>query len=194
MVDESKEKDRTHLRVTKETKAALEKYQKNTGSKSANDAIANLLEIDTTQPKAKKPRAIYKEHKGVPAAIVDAAILLCWTLDKNGTTYQIKGFRDKTRAEIIQGVSTTLSNSFDPRHATWKDLYPVWFEQSLDDYVDDRLKSLKRRGFIDNKSKGIWSMAMNILSADETQMLLYIFVYIEPHKQLNIPQILRDRQ
>ena len=130
---------------------------------------------------------------GIPTSIVDAAILLCWTLDKNGTTYQIKGFRDKARAEIIQGVRETLSNSFDPRHTTWRSLYPKWFEQSLDDYVDDRLKSLKRRGFIDNKSTGIWSMAMNVVSPYETQMLLYIFVYIEPHKQLNIPQILRDR-
>ena len=143
--------------------------------------------------KSKVTKGTHNKHTGIPTSIVDAAILLCWTLDKNGTTYQIKGFRNKTRAEIIQGVSTTLSNSFDPRHSTWKDLYPVWFEQSLDDYVDNRLKSLKRRGFIDNKSTGIWSMAMNILSADETQMLLYIFVYIEPHKQLNIPVILRDR-
>ena len=135
-----------------------------------------------------------KEHSGVPAVIIDTAIVLSWTLDKNGTTYPIRGFRDKTRAEIIQAVKERLSISFDPRHTTWKDLYPVWYRESLEDYIDDRLKSLKRRGFIDNKSKGIWSMSMNVLSADETQFLLYIFVYIEPHKQLNIPQLLRDRK
>tara|TARA_Y100000593_G_scaffold32968_1_gene64855 strand:+ start:133 stop:684 length:552 start_codon:yes stop_codon:yes gene_type:complete len=180
-------KKRYPIQIDEETKAALDKHKSATSSKSYGETVAKLS-------RAKVTKGTHKKHTGIPASIVDAAILLCWTLDKNGTTYQIKGFRDKTRAEIIQGVRETLSNSFDPRHTTWKDLYPVWFEQSLDEYVDNRLKSLKRRGFIDNKSKGIWSMAMNVLSADETQMLLYIFVYIEPHKQLNIPQILRDRR
>ncbi len=188
------DKKRYPVQLDAEIKAALDKYRKASGSKSNKQAIANLLGMDTTQTKAKKPKGIYKEHKGVPASIVDAAILLCWTLDKNGTTYPIRGFRDKSRSEILQGVRERLSISFDPRNKTWKDLYPVWFEKSLGDYVDDRLKSLKRRGFIDNKSTGIWSMAMNVLSADETQMLLYIFVYYEPHKQLNIPQLLKDRK
>jgi len=194
MVDESKEKNRTHLRITKEIKSVLEKHQKDTGSKSVNDAIANLFDIDTTQPKAKKPRRIYNEHTGVPSSIVDAAILLCWTLEKNGTTYSIRGFRDKTRAEIVSSVRDRLEISFDPRHTTWMSIYPKWYKESLEDYINDRLESLKRRGFIINKSKGIWSMSLTTLSADETQFLLYMFVYIEPHKQLNIPQLLRDRQ
>ena len=188
------DKKQIPIQLDAETKAALDKHLKVSGSKSYKAAIANLLGIDTPQPKAKKPRGIYKEHTGVPASIVDAAILLCWTLEKNGTTYSIRGFRDKTRAEIVSSVRDRLEISFDPRHTTWMSLYPKWYKESLEDYINDRLQSLKRRGFIVNTSKGIWSMSLTTLSTDETQFLLYMFVYIEPSKQLNIPQLLKDRK
>ena len=109
-----KEKDRTHLRVTKDIKSALDKHQKDTGSKSANDAIANLLGIDASKPKAKKPKGIYKEHKGVPASIVDAAILRCWELER---------IRDKTRAEIVHSVRESLERPY-PTGTSWMSLYP----------------------------------------------------------------------
>lgn len=189
MVDESKEKDRTHLRVTKETKAALDKHQKDTGSKSANDAIANLLGIDTTQPKAKKPKAIYKEHSGVPAAIIDVAILRTWEMEVR----YFEATKDKTRAEIITTVKEALEKPY-PTGKTWASLYPRWYKKSLDDYVNDRLQSLKRRGFISNTTKGVWTMGSTALVEDDWDLLRLVTERIHPHKTLKLSDILKDRK
>jgi|TARA_B110000263_G_scaffold239541_1_gene241864 hypothetical protein len=178
-----KKKDRTHLRVTTETKAALDKHQKDTGSKSANDAIANLLGTDVSKPKAKKPK-IYKEHNGVPAAIIDVEILRCWSGEQ---------IRDKTRAEIIHSFRDALERPY-PNGKTWASLYPRWHKKSLDDYVNDRLQSLKKRGFIDTVTKGVWTMSWTTITTEEVLFLRLVTEYIEPSKQLNIPQLLRDRE
>lgn len=171
------DKKQIPIQIDAEIKAALDKHQIATGSKSYRETIAKLLGVKETQGKNKK-------HAGPTPGIIDAAILQCWTLER---------IRDKSRAEIIHAVRQVLEISIRPSDTTWKDLYPKWFEESLDDYVDDRLKSLKRRGFIVNKSKGIWSMSWTTITTEETRFLYLVFVYIEPHKQLNIPAILKDR-
>jgi hypothetical protein len=176
------DKKRYPIQLDAETKAALDKHQKASGSKSYKQAIANLLGIDTTQPKAKKPK-IYKEHNGVPAAIIDVAILRCWSGER---------IRDKTRAEIIHSVRDALERP-DPNGTTWMGLYPRWYKISLEGYVDDRIKSLKRRGFIDNPKKGVWTMSWVAITTEEVLFLRLVTECIEPSKQLNIPQILKDR-
>jgi len=191
MADESKEKDRTHLRVTKETKAALDKHQKATGSKSANDAIANLLDldIDTPQSKAKKTRGIYKEHSGPSPVIMDTAILRCWELEVR----YYEATKDKTRAEIITTVKEAMERIY-PNGTTWMRIYPRWYKESLEGYVDDRLKALKAKGFINNSKKGAWTMISSVLEEDEWDLLRLVSERIHPHKQLNISDLLRPRE
>ena len=178
------DKKQIPIQLDAETKAALDKHQKVSGSKSYKQAIANLLGIDTTKPKAKKTKGVYKEHKGVPASIIDAAILRTWELER---------IRDKSRAEIIHSVKEALEKPY-PTGTTWASLYPRWYKESLDDYINDRLQSLKRKGFIVNKSKGIWFMKWSTITQDEEKFLRFLMEVHEPHKQLNIPQLLRDRK
>ena len=184
MTGKAKKRHDTVVRISNETKAALDKHQKVSGSKSVNDAIANLLGIDTPQPMAKKPRGIYKEHTGVPASIIDAAILRCWDYER---------IRDKTRAEITNSVREALERPY-PTGTSWMELYPRWYKESLEDYVNDRLQSLKRRGFIDNPKKGVWTMSWSAITPEEVMFLRLLTKYIEPSKQLNIPQLLKDRK
>ena len=182
------DKTRHPVQLDAGTKAALEKYQKNTCSKSANDAIANLLGMDTTQPKAKKPKVIYKEHKGVPAAIIDVAILRTW---ENEVRY-FEVTKDKTRAEIITTVKEAMERPH-PNGKTWASLYPRWYKKSLDDYVNDRLQSLKRRRFISSTTKGIWTMGKTALIEDDWDLLRLVTERIHPHKELKLTDILKDR-
>lgn len=176
------DKKQIPIQLDAETKAALDKHQKVSGSKSYRQAISNLLGMDT-KPKAKKTRGIYKEHNGVPASIIDAAILRCWEYER---------IRDKTRAEITNSVREALERPY-PTGTSWMELYPRWYKESLEDYVNDRLQSLKRRGFIDNPKKGVWTMPWTAITTEEVVFLRLLTEYIEPHKQLNIPQLLRDR-
>jgi hypothetical protein len=178
------DKKRHPIQLDSETKAALDKYQKVSGSKSYNAAIANLLDIDTTQPKAKKPMGIYKEHNGVPSSIIDTAILRCWSGER---------IRDKTTAEIITTVREALERPY-PNGSTWMELYLQWYKESLEDYVNGRLQSLKRRGFIDTVIKDVWTMSWITITTEEVLFLRLVTEYIEPSKQLNIPQLLRDRE
>ena len=202
MVDKSKEKDRTHIRVTQEIKAALDKHQKAIGSKSANDSIANLLGIDTSKPKAKKIRRIYKEHTGVTPAIIDAAILRCWEHEAVRWQEQKTYFRgslaeassiDKSRAEINNAVREAMERTYS-NGTTWMSIYPRWYKESLETYVDGRLQSLKAKGFINNSKKGVWTMSWSAITPEEVVFLRLVTEYIEPHKQLNIPQLLKDRE
>ncbi len=177
------EKKQIPIQLDAETKAALDKHQKVSGSKSYRQAISNLLGMDT-KPKAKKTRGIYKEHNGVPASIIDAAILRTWELER---------IRDKSKAEIVHSVREALERPY-PTGTTWMSLYPLWFKESLEAYVNDRLQALKTKGFIVNKSKGIWFMKWSTITQDEEKLLRLVTEYIEPHKQFNIPQLLRDRE
>ena len=187
MVDKSKEKDRTHLRVTKEIKSALDKHQKDTGSKSANDAIANLLGIDASKPKVKKTRGIYKEHSGVSPLIIDAAILRCWEYEAR--YYEVT--KDKSRAEINNAVRECMQRPY-LNGTTWMSIYPRWYKESLETYINDRLQSLKAKGFINNSKRGVWSMVSNAIESKEWDLLLKVSEQIQPHKQLNIPDLLRS--
>ena len=186
MVDKSKEKDRTHLRVTKEIKSALDKHQKDTGSKSANDAIANLLGIDASKPKVKKTRGIYKEHSGVSPLIIDAAILRCWEYEAR--YYEVT--KDKSRAEINNAVRECMQRPY-LNGTTWMSIYPRWYKESLEDYINDRLQSLKAKGFINNSKKGVWTMVSKVIKEDEWNLLQLVSERIQPHKQLNISDLLR---
>jgi hypothetical protein len=183
------EKKRYPIQLDAEIKAALDKHQKVSGSKSYKQAIANLLGLDTTQPKAKQSRGIYKEHTGPTPAVIDAAILRCWEYEHNNSFFDYEATRDRTRAEIITAVRKAMERT-DSGGTTWMSLYPLWFKESLDEYVDDRLKSLKRRGFIDNATKGVWSMFSNVIASEEWDLLRVVTERIQPHKQLNIPDLL----
>ncbi len=186
------DKKRYPIQLDAEIKAALDKHQKVSGSKSANDAIANLLGIDTTQPMAKKIRRIYKEHSGVTPAIIDAAILRCWEHDST----------DKTKAEIITAVRKAMERTYS-NGATWMSLYPIWYKEGLEDYINDRLQSLKAKGFINNSTKGVWTMVSNVIESEEWDLLRLVTEQILPlffgsrlfyYKQLNIPVLLRPRE
>ena len=170
-------KKRYPIQIAAETKAALDKHQIATGSKSYGEAIAKLLGVKVTRGKNKK-------HTGVPASIIDAAILRCWDYER---------IRDKTRAEITNSVREALERPY-PTGTSWMELYPRWYKESLEDYVNDRLQSLKRRGFIDNPKKGVWTMSWSAITPEEVMFLRLLTKYIEPSKQLNIPQLLRDRE
>ena len=170
------DKKRYSIQLDAETKAALDKHQIATGSKSYGEAIANLLGVKVTHDKKKK-------HTGVPASIIDGAILRCWEQER---------IRDKTRAAIIQYVREALERPY-PTGTSWVSLYPVWYRENLEEYVDNRLKSLKRKGFIDNPNKGVWTMSWTAITTEEVMYLRLLTEYIEPSKQLNIPQLLRDR-
>jgi len=71
-------------------------------------------------------------------------------------------------------------------------LYPLWWEESLETYVDGRLKPLKAKGFINNSKRGVWSMVSNAIESKEWDLLLKVSEQIQPHKQLNIPDLLRS--
>ncbi len=187
MVDKSKEKDRTHIRVTQEIKATLDKHQKAIGSKSANDSIANLLGIDTSKPKAKKTRGVYNEHSGPSPVIIDNAILRCW---------EYEATKDKTRAGIITAVKERMQRPY-PNGTTWMSVYPRWYKESLETYVDGRLQSLKAKGFIDNSKTGVWSIVSNAIESEEWDLLRKVSERIQPHKQkvtLNISDLLSTRE
>ena len=147
------DKKQIPIQLDAETKAALDKHQKVSGSKSVNDAIANLLGIDTSKPKAKKIRRIYKGHHGVTAAIIDAAILRCWEHEAirwqeqktyfGGSLAEASSI-DKSRAEIITAVRKAMERTYS-NGATWMSLYPIWYKESLETYVDGRLQSPKSK-------------------------------------------------
>ena len=196
------EKKLYSIQLDSEIKAALDKHQNVSGSRSYKDAIANLLGIDTPQSKIKKMTGVYKEHSGPTAAIVDAAILRCWEHEATRWQEQKAYFRgnhavvssiDKTRAEIINAVKEVMGRTYS-NGTTWVSLYPLWFKESLEAYVDNRLQALKAKGFIVNKSKGIWFMKWSAITQDEEKFLRFLMEVHEPHKQLNIPQLLRDRK
>jgi len=211
MTGKAKKRHDTVVRISNETKAALDKHQKVSGSKSVNDAIANLLGIDTSKPKAKKIRRIYKEHTGVTPAIIDAAILRCWEHEAVRWQEQKTYFRgslaeassiDKSRAEINNAVREAMERTYS-NGTTWMSLYPIWYKESLEDYINDRLQSLKAKGFIDNSTKGVWTMVSNVIESEEWDLLRLVTEQILPlffgsrlfyYKQLNIPDLLRPRE
>ena len=176
------EKKQMPIQLDAETKAALDKHQKVSGSKSANDSIANLLGIDTSKPKAKKTRGVYNEHSGPSPVIIDNAILRCW---------EYEATKDKTRAGIITAVKERMQRPY-PNGTTWMSVYPRWYKESLETYVDGRLKPLKAKGFINNSKRGVWSMVSNAIESKEWDLLLKVSEQIQPHKQLNIPDLLRS--
>ena len=82
-------------------------------------------------------------------------------------------------------------------------LYPLWWEESLETYVDGRLKPLKAKGFINNSKKGVWTMVSNVIESEEWDLLRLVTEQILPlffgsrlfyYKQLNIPDLLRPRE
>ena len=206
------EKKLYSIQLDSEIKAALDKHQNVSGSRSYKDAIANLLGIDTPQSKIKKTTGVYKEHSGPTAAIIDAAILRCWEHEATRWQEQKAYFRgnhavvssiDKTRAEIINAVKEAMGKTY-PNETTWMSLYPLWFKESLEAYVDNRLQALKAKGFIDNSnvytrtsaldSAGVWTMISNVIETKEWDLLRLVCEEIKPHKQLNIPDLLRPRE
>ena len=199
------EKKQIPIQLDAETKAALDKHQKVSGSKSANDAVANLLGIDTSKPKAKKIRRIYKEHTGVTPAIIDAAILRCWEHEAVRWQEQKTYFRgslaeassiDKSRAEINNAVRECMQRPY-LNGTTWMSIYPRWYKESLETYINDRLHSLKAKGFINNSKKGVWTMVSNVIESEEWDLLRKVSERIQPHKQkvtLNISDLLSTRE
>ena len=179
-------KKQISIQLDAETKAVLDKHRKVSGSKSYKDAIANLLGlgIDTPQSKVKKTRGIYKEHSGVSPLIIDAAILRCW---------EYEATKDKTRAGIITAVKERMQRPY-PNGTTWMSVYPRWYKESLETYVDGRLQSLKAKGFIDNSKTGVWSIVSNAIESEEWDLLRLVTEQIQPHKQLNIPDLLRPTE
>ena len=202
MTGKAKKRHDTVVRISNETKAALDKHQKVSGSKSANDAVANLLGIDTSKPKAKKTRGVYNEHSGPSPVIIDNAILRCWEHEAVRWQEQKTYFRgslaeassiDKSRAEINNAVREAMERTYS-NGTTWMSLYPIWYKESLEDYINDRLQSLKAKGFIDNSTKGVWTMVSNVIESEEWDLLRLVTEQIQPHKQLNIPDLLRPRE
>jgi len=196
------EKKRYPIQLDAEIKTALDKHQKVSGSKSHKDAIANLLGIDTPQSKIKKTEEVYKEHSGPTTAIMDAAILRCWEHESIRWQEQKAYFRgtlaiassiDKSRAEIINAVRKDMER---PHYngMTWMGLYSTWYKERLEVYVDNRLQALKAKGFIDNSKAGVWTMISNSIEENEWDLLRMVSEQILPHKQLNIPDLLRPRE
>ncbi|MBR62271.1 MAG: hypothetical protein CL904_06450 [Dehalococcoidia bacterium] len=77
--------------------------------------------------------------------------------------------------------------------STWKGLYLYWFEQSLETCVDNRLQALKGEGFISNSKADIWTMISNTIEENEWDLLKLVGDQMLPHKQLNIPNLLKTR-
>jgi len=70
-------------------------------------------------------------------------------------------------------------------------IYPRWYKESLETYINDRLQSLKAKGFINNSKKGVWTMVSKVIKEDEWNLLRLVSERIQPHKQLNISDLLR---
>lgn len=76
-------------------------------------------------------------------------------------------------------------------------VYPRWYKESLETYVDGRLQSLKAKGFIDNSKTGVWSIVSNAIESEEWDLLRKVSERIQPHKQkvtLNISDLLSTRE
>lgn len=174
-------KKRYPIQIDEATKSALDNHRINTGSKSYGEAVANLLEVKVTQGKNKK-------HTGVPATIIDVAILRTWEMEVR----YFEATKDKTRDEIITTVKEAMERPYP--NGTWASLYPRWFKKSLEEYVDNRLKSLKRRGFINNSKNGVWTMRSTALVEDDWDLLRLVTERIHPHKELKLSDILKDRE
>ncbi|PZC46034.1 MAG: hypothetical protein DK302_000416 [Chloroflexi bacterium] len=183
------EKKQIPIQLDTKTKAALDKHMKISGSETYQDAIVNLLGIKAAKPKSNKTREIYKEQIGPAPVIMDAAILRCWEYEAR----YYETTKDKTRTEIITTVRERMKRPY-PNGTTWMSIYPVWFEENLESYVDDQLKSLKLKGFIDNSKKGVWTMISNIIKEDEWDLLRLVSERIQPHRQLNISDLLRREE
>ena len=142
-----------------------------------------------------------KENGGPTAAIIDAVILRCWEHEATRWQEQKAYFRgslavassiDKTRADVINSVREAMERTY-PNGTTWVSLYPVWFKEKLEVYVDTRLQALKDTGFINNPKAGAWTMISNIIVEEEWDLLRLVSEHMLPHKELNIPDLLRPR-
>ncbi|MEG3594212.1 MAG: hypothetical protein VX355_01810 [Chloroflexota bacterium] len=153
------------------------------------------------KPKLKKIKQSDKEHSGPTASIIDAAILRCWEFEATRWQEQKAYFRgshaiassiDKTQSEIINSVKESMERKYS-NGTTWINLYPLWFKENLETYVQDRLQALKVNGFIDNSKAGVWTMISNTIEETEWDLLRLVSEIMLPHKQLNIPELLRPR-
>ena len=77
--------------------------------------------------------------------------------------------------------------------STWMDLYPIWFKENLETYVDNRLQALEVEGFVSSSKADIWTMISNIIEDTEWDLLRLVSDKMLPHRQLNIPDLLRPR-
>lgn len=116
-------KKRYPIQLDAEIKVALEKYRKKTGSKTARDAIANLLGIET--PIVKPRERLYKTHSGPTPVIIDAAILRCWEHEATS---------DNARAEIINAVRERMQR---PYAARWNHM-----DELISSMVGGKLRNL----------------------------------------------------
>ena len=149
----------------------------------------------------KKIKRSDKEHSGPTASIIDAAILRCWEFEATRWQEQKAYFRgshavassiDKTQSEIINSVKESMERKYSNGN-TWINLYPLWFKKNLETYVDSRLEALEDDGFISNSKAGIWTMISNAIEETEWDLLRLVSEKMLPHKQLNIPELLRPR-
>ena len=153
------------------------------------------------KPKLKKIKQSDKQQRGPTAAIIDAAILRCWEFEATRWQEQKAYFRgshavassiDKTRAEVIDSVRASMEKTHS-NGSTWMDLYPIWFKQNLETYVDNRLQALEVEGFVSSSKADIWTMISNIIEDTEWDLLRLVSDKMLPHRQLNIPDLLRPR-
>ena len=173
-------KKRFPIQIDEATKEALDKHKSATSSKSYGEAVANLLGVKAT-------KGTHKKHTGVPSTIIDVAILRTWEMEVR----YFETTKDKTRAEIITTVKEALEKPY-PTGKTWASLYPRWFRNGLEEYVDNQLKSLKRRGFINNSKKGAWTMGSTALVEDDWDLLRLVTERIHPHKELKLSAVQRQ--
>ena len=192
MVDESKEKDTTHITVTQETKADLEAIGKVRNLSGYNNIIQQLIawryERDFTLEEAvasKKSTGKYNKKKP-PAFVIATEILLCWNedaLDRKRAKYSAR-----TRTGIHSMVKKKL------RSGDWKTLYPEFFElegprEGITRYIDDQLKAMVGRNLIrkqnPEQNDGLYELDVASINEEEW-MLLRGISFLEPKEGLSV--------
>ena len=190
MVDESKEKDTTHIRIMQETKADLEAIGNLRNISGYNNIIQQLIawryERDFTLEEAvtnNKGSSKYKKIKKPHTAVIDTEIILCWREYHPTSSWGVR-----TRTEIQSKVKEEL------RSRGWEILYPEFFKlkgrrEGITRYIDDRLKALIGQNVITKqnpeKNDGLYELDVASISEKEW-MLLVGFSCLAPQENLQI--------
>ena len=142
-----------------------------------------------------------REDTKPPKAVIDSAILCCWSPETMALIERDLGnpdpdeFRYRTRSDIHESVRYKMVRKDEVTEQSWSDYYPEWFKNH-NDYmsafkvtVDNRIKNLiARRILKKGTTKGLYQLNAE-LSKDEWNTVTGVDK-LPPQKGLVIPTLL----